>query len=139
MLLDYVFNMLYFYHCFRVESHLLKSLYYEALLALPTQRQPGTTSCLPAGLMAVLVCGSTRHKARVAGEEGASVEELLPWAWPAGKFVRHFLDAWLVWEGPAHYRRCHPWAGGPGHYQKARDGEQASKQRPSTGPASAPA
>ena len=46
-----------------------------------------------------------------------------------------------MWEGPAHCGWYHPWAGGPGVYKKAgwaSHGEQASKQHPSMGSASAP-
>lgn len=33
--------------------------------------------------------------------------------------VGHFLDCWPMWESPAHWAWCHPWAGGPGRYKKS--------------------
>lgn len=47
----------------------------------------------------------------------------LAWRHPVG----HFPDKELVWEGSGHYGQCHPWAGGPGLYEKgswARQGNQ---------------
>lgn len=35
------------------------------------------------------------------------------------KSVRHFLDQWLMWEGPDHCGWCQTWAGGSGLYKKA--------------------
>lgn len=137
---DYVFTVLYFYHYFRVESYLLKRVYSK------------TTCCVtPAGcpahplFISWLDCwaglfGSTWHKTRVSWEE--VTQDLPPLGWPVGKSVSLFLVLWLVWEDQAYCMWCHPWAGEPGHYQKARwasNGKQASKQHPSTVPGSVPA
>lgn len=34
-----------------------------------------------------------------------------PADWPVGKCVVHFLDGWLLWEGPVPYEWCLPWTG----------------------------
>ena len=51
-------------------------------------------------------------------EEGASSEGLLPSGWPVGGSVKHFLDSGLMWEDPDRCGQCHPWAGGPGLYER---------------------
>lgn len=45
---------------------------------------------------------------RVTQEERLSIEKLHLSDCPVSKSVGHFLNCWLVQEGPAHCRQCHP-------------------------------
>jgi hypothetical protein len=54
--------------------------------------------------------------ARVISEEGISNKITHPS--DIGKYLGHFLDCCLIWEGSAHYGWHGPWAGGPGKYKK---------------------
>lgn len=45
---------------------------------------------------------------RVTQEVGLSIEKLHPSDCPVGMSVGHFLNCWLVQEGPAHCGQCHP-------------------------------
>lgn len=131
--------------------YLLLPLLQSGVLLVKTCSQQNTSCVTPAGCPAHplfinwLDCsaglfGSTWHKTRVSWEE--VTQDLPPLGWPVGKSVRLFLVLWLVWEDQAYCRWCHPWAGEPGHYQKARranNDKQVGKQHPSTVPGSVPA
>lgn len=41
-------------------------------------------------------------------------EDETPSDWPAGESAGHSLEKLLRQKSPAHCRRCHFWAGGPG-------------------------
>lgn len=97
----------------------------------------GCTTCLVLNLdfavsMRVVSClGSCLFN--TSWEEETSMEKMSS-SQLVGKSVRHFHDWWLMLEGLAHCRQCHPWAGESGVEKKATWASRESKSGSSTPP-----
>jgi hypothetical protein len=80
---------------------------------------------------------STWYKLESFEKKEPQLRKCPPPEWPGGKPAVHFLDWWLMWEGPAHCEWHHPLAAILSIIIK--QAEQASKQHSSMASVLAPA
>lgn len=75
---------------------------------------PEVTVCLQLIQVAFKQCLSAWHNLDSPGKRESHLRNCLHQVWPVGMSVWHFLDSWLILEGPA---TVHHWDG-PGFYKK---------------------